>query len=501
MVKAGFRFVSPLAVTLLAALVLPLCNLSARNLADYQLGDKLDEDIVATTKLNFVDVEATQAARDKEAQRVPVIFRYYTNAADDLEARFRQAFVKTHENFLQAVNKSFGHRTLSADEIDSFKFQSLAFLFQKQNDSFPLSTNRAALWASGDNDQAYQDSLAATLRQAIAVVIHPEPMPQKFRIGATVRLVPVGNTNEAISEQEASKTSWNFSRTNFVSMAIARRNLVNAFPREERDVAKYLGTLLEPNCAVDEAVTQKLRDKRTADVWSVCNYEPGQIVARRGQVIDQRIKTAIDQLKEKAVVGQLQELQVKQQAAVGQLQQLVAENKAKAVPTQQPVLWLVTALAVVVLILAVAIWQLARRKPPETMLPVPVGGEPGDWQQRALAAEQRTEKLQNAARAGLMAHLSQWFSRMLTQRLISQRRMLLETHDNAAAEMAALEARLQKVQAPLQVRLAAYEHRIAELEKELAVRGEENRELLKAKIETMRKQLEAERGKNRVAFN
>ena len=39
--------------------------------------------------------------------------------------------------------------------------------------------------------------------------------------------------------------------------------------------------------------------------------------------------------------------------------------------------------------------------------------------------------------------------------------------------MAELEARLEKVQAPLQERLAAYERRIAELEKELAARGEE----------------------------
>jgi len=374
-------------------------------------------------------------------------------------------------------------------------------LFQKQNDSFPMSTNRAALWASGDDDKAYQDSLAATLRQTMTVVIHPEPMPAKFRIGATVRMVPVGNTNEMVSEQQATNTTWNFSRTNFVSMAIAQRNLVNTFPREERDVAKYLGTLLQPNCAVDEAVSQRLRDKRTASVWSVCNYEPGQIVAHRGDVVDQKIKTAIDQLKEKAVVGQLQDLQAKQQVAVGELQQLVAENKAKGVRTQERVLWIVAVLAVVVLILAVATWQLARRKQPETLLPMVPDGDGGDWQKRALIAEKRNETLQNAARAGLLTHLSQWFSRLMTQRLISQRRMLLETHDNAATEMAALEERLQKVQAPLQVRLAAYEHRIAELEKELAVRGEENRELLKAKIETMRKQLEAERGKNRVAFN
>jgi membrane-associated HD superfamily phosphohydrolase len=495
MVKASHR------LSLLLALLLPIGILSAKELGDYQLGDKAEDDIVATAKLNFVDVEGTQAERDKEAQRVPIILRYYPNAADDLEAEFRQAFGSTREQFLQSINKSFGHRALSTEEIGSFKFQSLAMLFQKQNESFPMSTNCAALWAAGDEDKAYEDSLAATLKQAMSPVIHPEPIPDKFRFGATVRLIPLAGTNDTISELEASKTSHNFSRTNFMSLAIVRRNFIALFPREERDVAKFLSNLLEPNTAVDEAITQKLRDRRTADVWVVCNFEPGQIVAHRGDVIDRKIKTALDQLKDKSVVGKLQELQAKQQTAVGQLQQMVAENKTKGAQAQQRVLWVVCALAAVVLILAGATWQLARRKQPSTLLPVPANGGPGDWQERALVAEQRSETLQNAARAGLIAHLQQWFSRMLTQRLISQRRTLLETNDNAAAEMAALEARLQKVQAPLQVRLAAYEHRIAELEKELAVRGEENRELLKAKIETMRKQLEAERGKTRVAFN
>ena len=493
MVKACHR------LSVLLALLVPFSTLSAKELGDYQLGDKAEEDIVATAKLNFVDVDGTQAERDKEAQRVPIILRYYPNAGDDIETQFRQAFANTREQFLQSLNKSFGHRTLSAEEIGSFKFQSLAMLFQKQNDSFPMSTNRAALWAAGDDDKAYEDSLAAMLKQAMSPVIHPEPIPEKFRFGATVRLIPLAGTNDAVSELEASKTSHNFSRTNFMSLAIARRNFINLFPREERDVAKFLSNLLEPNTAVDEAITQKLRERRTADVWVVCNFEPGQIVAHRGDVIDRKIKTAIDQLKEKSVVGKLQELQAKQQAAVGQLQQIVAENKTKGAQAQQRVLWVVCALAAVVLILAGATWQLARRKQPSTLLPA--NGGAGEWQERALVAEQRTETLQNAARAGLIAHLQQWFSRMLTQRLISQRRTLLETNDNAAAEMAALEARLAKVQAPLQVRLAAYEHRIAELEKELAVRGEENRELLKAKIETMRKQLEAERGKTRVAFN
>jgi membrane-associated HD superfamily phosphohydrolase len=496
MVKAVFRVASLAAVALL-----PIFNLSAKALGDYQIGDKLEEDIVATSKISVVDPDGTQALKEKEALRVPVVVRYYTNAADELEARFRQEFASTRENFLQAVEKSFGHRTLTAEELSSFKFDSLATLFQKQNNLFPLSTNRAALWATGDADEGYEASLASTLRQMMAAPIRPEPLPDNFKLSANNRLVPVGKSSDIVSDEEARDTKRNFARTNFVTLATVKKNLQGLFNLDEREVGKHLATLIKPNCVVDEELTQKLRDKRTEGMWSVVDFDTGQTIAHRGQVIDKKIKAAIDQIKEKAVVGQLQELQAKQQAAVGELQQLVAADKAKGTRSQEHVMWLVGALAAGVLILAIATWQLARRRHPVSMLPATVGGNAGDWQQRALVAEQRTEKLQSAARAGLIAYLSQWFSRMLTQRLISQRRLLLETHDNAAAEMTALEARLEKVQAPLQVRLAAYEHRIVELEKELAARGEENRELLKAKIEMMRKQLEAERAKNRVEFN
>ena len=90
---------------------------------------------------------------------------------------------------------------------------------------------------------------------------------------------------------------------------------------------------------------------------------PARFIAHRGQVIDKKMKAAIDLLKDKAVVSQLQALQVKQQAAVGQLQQLVANDKVSGTQAQEHVLWIVGALAAVVLILAMVTWQLARRKP------------------------------------------------------------------------------------------------------------------------------------------
>ena len=500
MVKAGFRFVTVLAV------ILPVLSLSAKNLADYQVGDKAEEDIVATVKLSFVDPDGTDALRQKEAQRVPVIIRYYTNTSDQVEGRFRQVFNQTRANFLESVTKAFGYPQLSPDELSSFKFKSLAILFQKQNNLFPLSTNRAALWASGDDDQAYRDSLIPVLRKAMSQPIRPELVPDEFKLTGTVRLIPLDSPNEIVTVQDAGQTSHNYARSNYVTIAQVRRDFQTVFPVEEREVGRFLSTLLTPNCAVDEVITRQLRAGRTDGLWSVCDYEPGQIILRRGDVITRKTKTALDQLKEKAVIGQLQDLQVKQQVAVGELQHLVNDDRTKGAQSQEHLRWLIGALAGVVFILAVAIWQLARRNQSVALVPMPAAaGGALEWQQRALVAEQRTENLQTAARAGLIAHLSQWMSRVLTQRLLSQRRLLIENQNNAADEMKQLEERLQRVQAPLQVRLAAYEHRIAELEKELAVRGEENRELLKAKIEMMRKQLEAERGKehgkNRLEFN
>ena len=77
------------------------------------------------------------------------------------------------------------------------------------------------------------------------------------------------------------------------------------------------------------------------------------------------------------------------------------------------------------------------------------------------------------------------------RKLITQRSDLLDMQQKAAADIAEMEERLAKIHAPLQERLRAYEQRISELEKELAQKGEENRELIKAKIQIAREHLAA----------
>jgi len=123
------------------------------------------------------------------------------------------------------------------------------------------------------------------------------------------------------------------------------------------------------------------------------------------------------------------------------------------------------------------------------------------WRQRAIEAERRAEQALAAARADLTPHLAQALKEALVQELAIQRRELLQAQQIAITEIAQMAHRLDELKAPMQERLRSYETRIQELEKELAARSEENRELLKLKIEMVRHQLELERTRNRMEFN
>jgi len=124
-----------------------------------------------------------------------------------------------------------------------------------------------------------------------------------------------------------------------------------------------------------------------------------------------------------------------------------------------------------------------------------------EWRRRALEAEARAEQAQAALKASLAPQLAESLKEAVVQGLAAQRSELLKAQQSAAVEISELVHRLDELKAPIQERLHSYETRIHELERDLAERNEENRELLKLKIEMTRRQLEAERANSRVNFN
>ena len=211
-------------------------------------------------------------------------------------------------------------------------------------------------------------------------------------------------------------------------------------------------------------------------------------------------------------------------AEVAHEREKAAQQQAQAAQIRVSNRWLISGLIVAGGVLTIVLLALALRDRRETMMhslalrgpesaqlrdanpvqligansqPTAAAGSAASWQQRALAAERKVEEAHAAIRAGVMDQLKE----KLVNNLASQREQMLDIQKSAAAELAELEQRLNELHAPLQERLRAYEARINDLEKALVAKGEENRELIRAKIEMMRKQLETERSRNELQFN
>ncbi len=116
-----------------------------------------------------------------------------------------------------------------------------------------------------------------------------------------------------------------------------------------------------------------------------------------------------------------------------------------------------------------------------------------EWRRRAEAAERRAARSAGALREGLLQQLTQWVKGGLVRRLADDRAELLRAQQEAALKMQSVDQRLTRVEIQIQQRMREYEHRITDLEKELAAAREENRELIRAKIAQVRAEMERER--------
>jgi hypothetical protein len=85
--------------------------------------------------------------------------------------------------------------------------------------------------------------------------------------------------------------------------------------------------------------------------------------------------------------------------------------------------------------------------------------------------------------------------------LSGQRRDLLMAQQIAASEVVALVQRMDALQVAMQDRLRAYESKIQQLEADLIARKEENRQLIRLKIQMLRHQVDLETTPQRAELN
>jgi hypothetical protein len=117
---------------------------------------------------------------------------------------------------------------------------------------------------------------------------------------------------------------------------------------------------------------------------------------------------------------------------------------------------------------------------------LPWGTDPAD-------GSEQSGRTSAVVRSGLIPHLARMMKDRLMVGLLSQRTHMLDAQRTATVQVTELEKRLVQIQAQLHDRYVAYERRIAELEKTLAAKEAENRQLMSDKILKAQKSLAAEK--------
>ena len=535
MVKAAHQLPLTCAIALLSVSLL-----HAKDLAAYRVGDTAEEDVATPVPLDVIDSDATAARKAEEAVKTPAIFRSYPDTAARVGNEFLAAFAEAHASFVAAVQSTFHKPILGKATIASPDFEHFIAAFNAQNKSFPITTNLAVEWARGGMGTAIDDKLRKSLLQMMQRPVRPDDLPDGFALGETLRLVPVNDPREKLTLDDAERHGRIIPQTSVTTISQLRGLFCKEFPEDQQLVARALAAFLKPNCALDENLTQQARARQITRLAVIAHYDAGEIVVRRGQTVDAKIKAALDQLYAKTAPSQLnrqiaaerdlaqqareqaqqereraqqahdlaqrEQEQARQEREWAQReheQRLKMRNQAvqmheQAWDTQSQVLairarnqYLTAALVGVSVLTLLALWGLVRHRHRASLLP-----------SRALTTDiVPVEKGQPMLPANLAPYLAQTLKETVVQELATQRRELLIVQEEAAVEIAAMIRRLDSAQAPVRERLRLYETRILELEKELAARNEENRELLKLKIEMIRRQLEAERTRNRMDFN
>ena len=490
-------------------------------LGEHAEGERAEADVVTPIPLVVFNPERTERLREAEARAVPPVFRVVPSALERAEELLRGAFAARQSEFTSSLQTAFGHPVpLLTVEVRSPRFAEPVKAFRQRRPDFPLSPELTELWAFGDSGDVVLNGLLGRVRRLTNGYVRADALPAGESLsGPNIRLVPAETLVWPLTLAAVDGLGQTVSSSALLTLGKVRLDALRGVPAGEREVIQFVAGFLGPDCFFDEELTRKARARATGKISATDRYAAGQVIVREGEPITAQVKLALNELRARAASDQAQAAAAAEHLARARVEAeltVVRQPTDISWRTDRRLLGGLVAAGILGGMLVGLRWRrrLAARRfrgrssihsAPDSGFTLVPAGEPeldaGAWRERALAAEATAQKATALLRGNLLAHMSRWMMNEMVQRLLSQRSVILTSQEKAEKEVAELALRLDQLHAPLEERLRAYEKRIAELEAELAAKGKQNAELIKAKIETTRKHLEGERSEDRLNWN
>ncbi len=483
----------------------------AKDLSAYRLGDVVEEAIVAPFALTVPDPAATAAIKSEVASQTPAVFREYLGVTNVLAAQFQFAFETARSNFISTLQDTFHASVLDHATIMSPDFGYLLTAYNFDHPDLPVPDYLAMDWAYGKDGSMEENKWLNEVCAVMQHPIRPDTLPPGFVVGNTVRLVPVSSLDEELSPADLASRGRLAFQSQFATLAQAQSIFRREFASgSEPLLARAFAAWIQPNCLPDAALTKAARDGSVRQMVVAEYYTAGQVIAPSGTVVDAKILAAINQMIQRPGNAPAWSAGFPHQAPLPVTQDkppvpdpvkpqagdpadsVITAGNAQVFSLEQRRLAIGGALCAAILIVA---RQLAGRRRivtgPATLMPV-LASNPEVSAPPPLPSALQTE---------LAPQVLQVVRQAFVQELAGQRHDLLSAQQAAAAEVIELVQRMDALQVAMQERLRTYESHIQQLEAELTARKEENRQLIRLKIQLIRQQVQLETAPQRIGLN
>lgn len=503
------------------AFVLIVGIVSASAVTNYRLGDILTNDVVTPVTLVVIDQEATAKWRRQEAEKVPPIIRHDPRAADEAVRALENRVAIARSYFLNEVILTFGTYPLPAEALQSPRYRDLLKRFPHLQYGVSNLEGMLDSWAL-DTKSRVPGEWVQQVRQGMANLLVSHAILPKLWGGEVAQVVPVSALEVPPDLKDLQANAHTVPLSRITEITTFRRVFQQQFPEDKQDTGRFLSSFLQVNASLDVQLTEMVRSVHVAPLVISRTVPAGTMILQRGEIIDHQALAVLDELRR---------AQGASQPILGQV--LPSQKWFQSLTNgTQGLLTLSVGGTFVILGLLVLVGRRVRRLSQRMFAPdlgkvgrypalpefassrvVAPDSEFGDsdsirlsrqeeeWMRRALVAEERAEKVQALARAGLTPRLRRLLKEKMVQQLASQRQELIHDQVSATQHAGDLETRLGQVHGPLRERLAAYEERIAELESELAIKDEENRILIRTRIEAIQQQMGEDRSREDAFLN